>query len=166
MAPLIILLAAFGLLFVVNKFLLEGGLGLAFIGRASLALMLVATGIAHFTSTDSMVEMMPEALPMKRGLVYLTGVLELSAVVGLLVARLSRLTAVLLVIFFIVVLPANVVGSLKQVPLGGMENGPLYLFFRIPLQALFIFWAYYFGVRINRRAASGATRAISRQPPD
>ena len=150
MAPLIILLAAFGLLFVVNKFLLEGGLGLAFIGRASLALMLVATGIAHFTSTDSMVEMMPEALPMKRGLVYLTGVMELAAVAGLLVDRLSRPAAVLLVVFFIAVLPANVVGSLKQVPLGGMENGPLYLFFRIPLQALFIFWAYYFGVRINR----------------
>ena len=113
-----------------------------------------------------MVEMMPEVLPMKRGLVYLTGVLELSAVVELLVDRLSRLTAVLLVIFFILVLPANVVGSLKRVPLGGMENGPLYLFFRIPLQALFIFWAYYFGVRINRRAASGTTRAISQRPSD
>jgi|SRR5215204_1276339 len=166
MAPLIILLAAFGLLFVVNKSLLEGGLSLAFIGRASLALMLVATGITHFTSTGPMVEMMPEAVPMKRGIVYLTGVLELLAVVGLLVDRLSRLTAVLLVVFFIVVLPANIAGSLKRVPLGGMENGPLYLFFRIPLQALFIFWAYYFGVRNNRRAASGTTRAITQKPSD
>jgi uncharacterized membrane protein len=166
MAPLIILLAAFGLLFVVNKSLLGGGLSFAFMGRASLALMLIATGIAHLTSTDAMIEMMPEAVPMKRGIVYLTGVLELLAVVGLLVDSLSRLTAVLLVVFFIVVLPANIAGSLKRVPLGGMENGPQYLFFRIPLQALFIFWAYVFGVRINRREASGTTRAISQKPSD
>ncbi len=150
MAPLIILLATFGLSAVANRFLLKGKLSLAFVGRASLALMLVATGAAHFTSTGPMVEMMPEALPMKREVVYLTGVLEWAAAAGLLVDRLSRPTAILLAVFFIAVLPANVVGSLKRVPLGGMENGPAYLFFRIPLQALFIFWAYYFGVRINR----------------
>lgn len=51
MAPLIILLAAFGLLYLADRFALRGRLGLAFVGRASMALMLVATGISHFTNT-------------------------------------------------------------------------------------------------------------------
>lgn len=148
MIPLIFLLAAFGLLFGINKFLLKGKLSFSFIGRASLAVMLIVTGITHFTSTNLMVETMPEFLPLKKEIVYLTGILELLAVVGLLVDRLSKLTAILLIIFFVCILPANIVGSLKQVNLGGMEYGAMYLLFRVPLQVLFIFWAYYFGVRI------------------
>jgi len=115
-----------------------------------MSVMLIVTGVAHFANTDLMVEMMPEFLPLKREFVYLTGVLELLAVVGLLINRLSKLTAVLLIIFFILILPANIVGSIKQINLGGMENGVLYLLFRVPLQIFFIFWAYYFGIRTNK----------------
>ncbi len=149
MIPFIILLVSFGLIFVINKFLLGGKLSLSFVGRVSLAIMLLATGIAHFTSTDVMVEMLPEFLPLKREIIYLTGVLELSAAIGLLIDKTAKLTSVLLIIFFIAILPANIIGSLKQVSLGGMEIGAIYLLFRIPLQILFIFWAYYFGIRLN-----------------
>jgi len=34
-----------------------------------------------------------------------------------------------------------------------MENGAMYLLFRIPLQIFFIFWVYYFGIRLNNLAA-------------
>lgn len=154
MAPLIFLLVAFSLLFGIDKLLLKRKLSLSFIGRVSLAIMLIVTGVAHFTSTDLMVEMMPEFLPMKKEIVYLTGILEFLAVIGLLINKLSKITAILLVIYFVAVLPANVVGSLKQVNLGGMEYGVMYLLFRIPLQILFIFWAYYFGIRINNGSAN------------
>jgi len=150
MTPLIVLLSAFTVLFAVNRFFLDQRLTISFIGRASLAAMLAVTGIAHFASTDLMMEMMPDFLPAKRELVYLTGVLELLAVAGLLIEKTSKITAVCLVLFFIAILPANVIGSLKQVKIGGMESGAVYLFFRIPLQILFIFWAYYFGIRKNK----------------
>jgi uncharacterized membrane protein len=151
MIPLVVLLTAFAVLFGANRFLLHKRLELSFIGRAALAVTLIVTGSAHFTSTDVMVEMMPEFMPWKRETVYLTGVIEFLAVIGLLVNRLSRLTAVLLIIFFVAILPANIVGSLKQLNFGGMENGAIYLLFRIPLQILFIFWAYYFGIRKNEQ---------------
>lgn len=151
MIPLIILIATFGVFFVVNKFLLGERFSVSFIGRFALSIMLLATGIAHFTSTESMVQMMPEFMPLKKEIVYFTGVCELLAVVGLLWDKTSRLTAVMLIIFFLAILPANILGSLKEVRFGGMEYGAMYLFFRIPLQILFIFWAYYFGLRINRR---------------
>jgi uncharacterized membrane protein len=150
MAPLIFLLVTFGLLFAVNKFFLGEKLSLSLIGRAALAVMLIVTGISHFTSTDLMVEMMPDFLPAKREIVYFTGICELLAVFGLLWDKTSKLTAAMLIIFFIAILPANIIGSIKQVNLGGMENGVMYLLFRVPLQILFIFWAYYFGIRINK----------------
>jgi uncharacterized membrane protein len=150
MAPLIVLLVSFGILFIINRFLLKDRWSLSLLGRISLALMLFLTGTAHFTQTDLMVEMMPEFMPLKRETVYFTGVIEFLAAVGLVIDKTSKPAAILLIIFFLAVLPANIVGSLKQVNLGGMENGAAYLFFRVPLQIFFILWAYYFGVRINK----------------
>lgn len=151
MTPLIILLVSFGLFFAVNKFLLNGKFGLSLIGRISMSVMLIATGIAHFTSTDSMVEMMPEFLHFKREIVYFTGICELLAVFGLIWNKTAKLTSVLLIIFFLSILPANIVGSIKAVQFGGMEYGAMYLLFRVPLQIFFIFWVYYFGIKINRQ---------------
>lgn len=149
MAPLIVLLASFGILYLVDRFALRGRLGLSFVGRAAMAVMLLVTGIAHFTSTDAMVAMMPDFLPLKRELIWFTGICELAAVVGLLWDRTAWLASILLILFFVLVLPANVAGSLKSVEFGGMEYGPLYLLFRIPLQILFIWWVWYFGLRQN-----------------
>ncbi len=147
MAPLIVLLATFAILFLINRFLLGRRLTMSFIGCASMAAMLIVTGITHFTNTEQMIEIMPESMPAKRALVYFTGVCELMAAVGFLWKRTVRLASILLIIFFVLVLPANIAGSLNSVQFGGMEYGPLYLLFRIPLQIFFIWWVWYFGVR-------------------
>ena len=147
MAPLIILLVSFAILYLADRFLFGRRLGLSFIGRAAMALMLVATGISHFTSIEEMVAMMPDLMPAKREMVYFTGICELAAVIGLLWNKTAWLASVLLIVFFVLVLPANIAGSLKSVQFGGMEYGPLYLLFRIPLQIFFIWWVWYFGIR-------------------
>lgn len=149
MAPLIILLSVFGVLLLLDRTLLRGKIGLSFAGRAAMSAMLLATGISHFTNPEPMVAMMPENLPAKLQLVYFTGVCELLAVIGLLWNKTAKLTAIMLIIFFVAVLPANVVGSLKAVEFGGMQYGPWYLLFRIPLQFFFIWWIWYFGIRRN-----------------
>ncbi|MFZ1702617.1 MAG: DoxX family protein [Pyrinomonadaceae bacterium] len=152
MAPLIALIATFATLFAINKFAFGGRLSLSQVGRFAMAVMLTVTGIAHFTSTELMVDMMPDAIPLKREMVHFTGVCELAAVLGLIWNKTSRLASILLIVFFLLVLPANIAGSLKQVPLGGMDNGAYYLLFRIPLQFLFIFWVWYFGLKLNSSA--------------
>lgn len=149
MAPLIFLLGTFVVLYLINRFLLGRRVSLSFIGRASMAAMLIVTGIAHFTNTEQMVDMMPDFMPAKREMIYFTGVCELLAVVGLIWNKTSRLASSLLIIFFVLILPANIAGSLKSVQLGGMEYGPWYLLFRIPLQIFFIWWVWYFGIRKN-----------------
>jgi uncharacterized membrane protein len=147
MAPLIVLITTFFVLFAGNRFLLGSRFSTSLIGRVAMAVMLLVTGVAHFTSTDAMMEMMPDIMPIKRELVYFTGVCELAGAIGLVWPPTSRLASILLIVFFVAVLPANIAGSLKQVNLGGMEYGSAYLLFRVPLQILFIWWVWYFGVR-------------------
>ncbi len=145
MAPLIVLIVSFGGFWLVNKYMLNERFPASFIGRVAMALMLLMTGSAHFFKTDVMVQSMPDLIPYKVELVYFTGVIELLAAIGLLFDRTAKLTSILLIIFFVCILPANIIGSLKRVELGGMENGPMYLLFRVPLQVFFIWWAYFFG---------------------
>jgi uncharacterized membrane protein len=147
MAPLIVLILTFLVIFAGNKLIGRGRLSTSLIGRIALSAMLVVTGIAHFTNTDILVAMMPEAVPLKREMVYFTGVCELAAAVGLLWNKTSRLAAIMLVIFFVMILPANIAGSFKRVELGGMEYGPVYLWFRVPFQIFLIWWTWYFGIR-------------------
>ena len=149
MAPLIILLVTFAVLYLVDRFALRGRIGLSLAGRIAMAAMLVATGISHFTNAEEMIAMMPDFVPAKRELVYFAGVCELAAVVGLIWNKTARLASILLIVFFVLVLPANIAGSLKSVNFGGMEYGPLYLLFRVPLQLFFIWWVWWFGIRIN-----------------
>jgi len=148
-APLITLVVCFAIIFLINKYILKDKLSLSLVGRASLAIMLIFTGIAHFARTENMIQMLPEFIPFKMEIVYVTGILEISAAIGLLIQKLSKLTSILLIIFFLAILPANIIGSIKQVSLGGMEKGISYLYFRIPLQMLFIYWTYYFGIKKN-----------------
>ena len=150
MVPLISLITSFGLFFLTNKFLLKDKYTVSFIGRVALAIMLVITGVSHFTNTDLMMAMLPEVIPLKKETVLFTGVLEILASVGLILNKTSKLTSTLLIIFFVVILPANIKGSIDKVQLGGMNQGVEYLYFRIPLQILFIAWIYYFGKRKNK----------------
>ncbi|HKX83476.1 MAG TPA: DoxX family protein [Pyrinomonadaceae bacterium] len=118
-----------------------------------MAVMLTVTGIAHFVITDQMVMMFPDFVPFKREIVYFTGICELAAVIGLIWTRFSRLTSVMLIIFFIVILPANIADALKGPEASGFGNGPAYLFIRIPEQILYLWWVWYFGLKLPRQKA-------------
>ena len=151
MAPLIFLLITFLAVALADRYLLKGLIGLSMAGRAAMGVMLLVTGIAHFTNTDQMIAMMPDPLPWKKELVYFTGLCELLAIPGLLWEKTRRVTAVLLIVFFVAVLPANIAGSLNEAGMGGSEYGPIYLLFRIPLQIFFIWWTWYFALRLPNR---------------
>jgi uncharacterized membrane protein len=127
-------------------------LTMSFMGRIALAVMLIFTGSSHFYKTEEMVQMMPGFLLYKIQVVYLTGILEISFAIGLILDRYAKWTSIALILFFLAILPANVIGTLKRVELGGMENGPGYLYFRIPLQVLFMIWVFYFGIYLSGKS--------------
>lgn len=112
-----------------------------------MGVMLVFTGIAHFTNSGDMVRMMPEAIPYRLGLVYLTGIMELVFAAGFILNKSGRTISILYIAFLVLVLPANIYGALHDANVGGGFAGAGYLWFRIPLQFFFMGWTWYFGIR-------------------
>jgi len=144
---LALLLVPYGLLKLGEHYVTRGWPGRNLRGRISLALVFLFTGVGHFIKTEPMAEMLPVWVPARITLVYVTGVYELAAAVGLLVPRLRRLTGISLILFLIAAFPANVYSAVERTGLGGHDMGPAYLWVRLPLQLLLIAWTYTFAVR-------------------
>jgi uncharacterized membrane protein len=115
--------------------------------RALLYLMAafyVFAGVMHFVVPQFYVEIMPRALPAPLFLVYLSGVCEIVLGLGLLVPRLRRRAAFGLILLLIAVFPANVNMAVNHIAPGGLPLSPLGLWLRLPFQAVFIAWAWWY----------------------
>ncbi|GGF73971.1 DoxX family protein [Wenyingzhuangia marina] len=144
MKPLIVLLSVFVLSLLTRK-IVRGNFEFAQSGQMAMSVMLVFTAIAHFIFTKGMSMMLPNFIPFKTEIIYFTGILEISAAIGLFIPCFRVVTAWLLIIFFILILPANIYAAIKHIDYqkGTFNgNGLRYLWFRIPLQILFILWTY------------------------
>jgi uncharacterized membrane protein len=145
MKPLIVLLIAF-LIALVVMLLLNGIINWPLSGNIAMSVMLLFTAIGHFVFTKGMTLMVPPFIPFKKMMVYLTGFIEIRAAIGLLIPSLQILTSLLLIVFFVLMLPCNIYAAVKKVDYKkGNYNGPglSYLWLRVPLQALFIVWVYF-----------------------
>src|SRR5262247_1233961 len=134
-------------------------------GAASIGagILFIFTGVGHFIQTEPMAQMLPPWVPERMLLVYLTGVLELAIAAGVFAPKARRLTgwvaAVALVLFF----PANIYAAINHIPMGGHAWGPVYLLIRAPLQAIILFWVYWFTIRQpNTTLHMDATQAARR----
>ena len=145
MKPLIVLLTVFAVTLLTTK-IFRGNYEWTLSGRIAMSVMLLFTAIGHFAFTKGMSLMIPEFIPFKTATVYLTGAVEIILAIGLQIPNYKILTGWLLIIFLILVLPANIYASIKQIDYQKATfdgNGLLYLWFRIPLQILFIVWTYF-----------------------
>ncbi|WP_291728095.1 hypothetical protein [Bernardetia sp.] len=119
--------------------------------RIAMCIMLCFTAVSHFVFTKGMTMMLPSILPFKTELVYFTGLLEVMLGIGLLIPNWKTYSAWILIVFFVILLPANIYAAIKQVDLQKASYdgyGLSYLWFRIPLQLLFIVWTYLSAVKI------------------
>jgi uncharacterized membrane protein len=111
--------------------------------RDALSLMLVFTGVSHFTlMKEDFVRMMPPSIPWPRAMVYFTGICEIAGAFRLLLPEFRRAAAYALIAFFLAVLPANIHAARAGITLRGKPATSLWL--RIPMQILFIaiaFWS-------------------------
>lgn len=140
------------LLILVLSSLIFRGLGFAGIAtfstweasaRDGLSVMLIFTGVSHFTfMKEDFVRMIPPFIPWPGAMVYFTGVCEIAGAVGLFLPGFRRAAAFALIVFFLAVLPANIHAARAGVTLRGKPATSLWL--RIPMQVLFIaiaFWS-------------------------
>jgi len=109
--------------------------------RVALAAMFVFTGVSHFAPMkEDLIAMVPPALPRPDLLVFMTGLAELAGAIGLLVPLLTFWAAWALVLLLVMMLPANISAATRGVLLRGRRPTPLWL--RVPMQVLFILWAW------------------------
>jgi uncharacterized membrane protein len=120
-------------------------------GKFAMAAMLAFTSLGHFMYTKGMMMMVPDFMPFKKGLVYFTGILEIIFAVGFLTPQYQSITTWTLIVFFILMMPGNIKAAVEHIDYQKATNngpGPMYLWFRIPLQLFFIAWACFFGFGI------------------
>lgn len=145
MKPLFVLITTFIVALSIIK-MTSGKLDYRLAGRISMAIMLIFTAIGHFVYGKGMAMMVPEFIPNKLGLVYLTGIMEIMFAFGLFMPSTFKMTGIALIFSFLMILPANVYASINHVDFQNANfegPGTQYLWFRVPLQILFIFWVYF-----------------------
>lgn len=118
----------------------------------------VLSGIRHFTDPDFYVAMMPPYIPFHLELVYLSGVIEIALGVLAALPRFRQLAAWAVVAMLLAFMPVHIhmVINPELFP----EVPPVALWIRIPLQGLFILWAYWF-TRVEKPAAAAASAAAA-----
>lgn len=149
MKPLFVLAGVFALSLIVTR-ILKHDFDDKLSGKVALAVMLLFTSAGHFLYAKGMAMMLPEAMPFRTELVYLTGIIEMAAAIGIFFPALKSVTGILLIVFFILILPANIFAAMRHVnyETGTFDGkGLSYLWFRIPFQLLLIAWTYFFVVK-------------------
>lgn len=150
MKPLVVLLSSFVIAIFAIK-IVNKDYNFALSARIAMSVMLCFTAIGHFVFTKGMSMMIPQFIPFKTNFVYLTGLFEILLAIGLLFPKFKVISGWSLIVILLLMLPANIYASIHHVNYqkGTFEgNGLSYLWFRVPLQLLFIIWTYFSSVRI------------------
>lgn len=106
--------------------------------------VMVAAGANHFITPETYLAMMPDALPAHAALVAVSGVAEIAGGLGLILPATRKLAAWGLVALFVAVFPANLNMAIHDLPLGGRSVPGWALWARLPLQLVFLAWAFWF----------------------
>lgn|SRR5699024_1176310 len=149
MATLVLLLC-FLVLFVLNQ--IKKTLSYQKIGRISMSIMLFFIGLSHFFIPENLMEMIPPIFPFALFIVYITGGLELLIGVLLLFDKTYRMTGKILIVYFILIWPANVYHAINagEIPGGIEQYVPYYHWIRVILiQPFFILWTWLSTTRLK-----------------
>jgi len=115
-------------------------------GQIAMSAMLVVTSVGHIIYFDGMSRMIPEVIPFKAEIVCLTGLFEFACAIALFSPSLRKITGWFLIIFLILITPANIYAAINNINIetGGQDGDGLgYLWYRIPLQIVFVAWVYF-----------------------
>ena len=112
--------------------------------RLLLGAFFLGAGSLHFLKPRPYVSIVPDALPHKRELVYVSGVAEIAGGVGVLAAPTRRAAGWWLIATLLAIFPANVNMAVNAERFSVPE--PL-LWARLPVQGLLIAWVWRVAVR-------------------
>jgi uncharacterized membrane protein len=130
------------------------------ISRYVCAAFFVGAGTLHFVIPDFYKSIMPPYIPAHAEMVALSGVAEILLGALLIFRRTQKLAAWGLILLLIAVFPANIYVYQHQDLFGGP---PLLHLLRLPLQGVFILWAFWY-TRSDRPKPAPAKAAPAEEP--
>lgn len=110
------------------------------ISKYLLAIFMIGAGTMHFVNPAFFLKIVPPYLPLHKELVLVSGICEVLLGILLLMPKCSHLAAWGIISLLIAVFPANIYLFQNQ---DLMPASPLVHFLRLPLQGVFILWAYW-----------------------
>jgi uncharacterized membrane protein len=111
--------------------------------KGALTLLFFVIGVAgHLVSPQGAVQLIPPFFPLRELSVYATGILEIAFAIFLW-TRWERETAWIIIAYLAIVIFFNIYGWTVPTNSPNYMDNPYYLWVRVPMQALFIAFAYY-----------------------
>jgi uncharacterized membrane protein len=111
--------------------------------RRGLGVAMVVAGASHLLRPEPFEQHLPDWVPLLEAVVAVTGIMEIAF--GLLLFRPVRYRLQVgraLALYFVAVFPANVYVAIEGIDVDGQPGGA-YPWIRLPLQALFVFLAWW-----------------------
>ncbi len=103
--------------------------------------VLLLAGLLHFILPEEFTKAVPPYFLAPEFIVYLTGVFEVLLAFGLIKESSRQSTAQLLMVFFVILLPAHIYVSMEGITMFGVSHKG-WLWARTLGQSFFIYWAY------------------------
>jgi uncharacterized membrane protein len=105
-------------------------------------LLYVGSGVRHFTDPAFYVAIMPPYLPLHLELVYLSGIIEIALGILILLPKFRSMAAWATIAMLISFMPVHI--HMVMNPTLYPEVPEVGLWIRLPIQGLFILWAWWF----------------------
>ena len=102
----------------------------------------IFAGVMHFARPKWYLAIMPDYLPAHEELVYASGVAEIAGGVGTLIPATRKAGSWWSIATLLAVFPANLHMALNPDRYKRVPGGKLGLYARLPVQAVFILWAW------------------------
>ena len=100
-------------------------------------LFFAAAGVGHFLLDSFFIMAMPEWVPFRPSIVYISGIMEILLALGLFLKQTRERAGVLIAIFLVLVFPVNIYMALTP---ENFDLSPAALWIRLPLQLVLIWW--------------------------
>lgn len=114
------------------------------IGRILFALLFVAASIYHFRETIGFAAMLPDFVPLRKWIIWISGVVEWILAILLFVPPIRKKMGIIITIYLIAIFPANIYAAVMNIPMPGQHyTPPIYLWLRLLVQPLFIWWIWW-----------------------
>jgi len=111
--------------------------------RVAMATTMAFTGVSHVVNPQPFVQHLPDVVPAREEVIFVTGLLEMLFGVGLAApSRRRREVALALAAYLIAVFPANVYVAATGKRIEGLP-GASHPWLRLPLQGVYVAWAFW-----------------------